>query len=625
MPPCFFPAGMPAQETRRSMPDGDPVSGVKAVRRRAVNLGPHDLEVTPLPGGGYAVRSPHALQPYPRTMTDRLERWAAERPETVYLAERAGDGWRKLTYGQALDATRRAAQGLVDRGCTPAAGVAILSENGIDHAILALAAQYAGIPYVPVSPPYSLLSTDFAKLRHVLKLFAPGLVYARDATRYARALASDVIPAGIPIVVSEGDVAGRAGERFERLLATPASGAIDAANTSITNDTVAKILFTSGSTGLPKGVINTQRMLCSNQQMNLQAFPFFSEELVMLDWSPWNHTAGSNQVFNMVLYNGGTLYIDDGKPTPAEFAKSLRNLRDVSPTVYFNVPRGYEELAEVLESDAELRGTFFRNLKMMWYAGAALSGPVFEHMRRLAIAQCGEEIMMTSGLGSTETAPSAMFANWYSDVSGNIGVPLPGIEMKLVPTGAKLELRLRGPNITPGYLHRDDLTRDAFDADGYYKMGDALKPLDPGDFSAGFLFDGRIAEDFKLSSGTWVNVGPLRIALLAQLQPVVRDLVICGQDQSYLAILMIPADFADIADPAAHAFVLERLETFAFAHPGSSTHVRRAIFLDRPPSIDAGEITDKGSLNPAVLRERRRDLVEHLYTTLEHSAVIAIG
>ena len=274
--------------------------------------------------------------------------------------------------------------------------------------------------------------------------------------------------------------------------------------------------------------------------MNVQAFPFFADELVMLDWSPWNHTAGSNQVFNMVLYNGGTLYIDDGKPTPAEFAKSLRNLRDVSPTVYFNVPRGYEELAGVLDGDAELRGTFFRSLKMMWYAGAALSGPVFEHMRRLAIAQCGEEIMMTSGLGSTETAPSATFANWYSDVSGNIGVPLPGIEMKLVPAGAKLEMRLRGPSITPGYLHRDDLTRAAFDEDGYYKMGDALKPLDPDDFSAGFLFDGRIGEDFKLSSGTWVSVGPLRIALLAQLQPVVRDLVICGQDQNYLAILMIP-------------------------------------------------------------------------------------
>jgi feruloyl-CoA synthase len=598
---------------------------VTTVRQRAVKLGPHDLDVTPLAGGGYAVRSPHALQSYPRTMTDRLEQWAAERPQQVYLAERSGDGWRTLTYAGALDATRRLAQALLDRGCTATAGVAILSENGIDHALLALAAQYAGIPYVPVSPPYSLLSTDFAKLRHVLSLFAPALVYAVDGARYARAFAGEVIPAALPVVVSTGTIEGRSTERFERLLETPVSPAVDAANALVTNDSVAKILFTSGSTGLPKGVINTQRMLCSNQQMNVQAFPFFAEDMVMLDWSPWNHTAGSNQVFNMALFNGGTLYIDDGKPTPAEFAKSLRNLRDVSPTVYFNVPRGYEELARVLDEDAGLRGTFFKRLKMMWYAGAALSGPVFEHMRRLAIAECGEEIMMTSGIGSTETAPSATFANWYSHVSGNVGVPLPGLEMKLVPAGAKLEMRLRGPSITPGYLHRDDLTRAAFDEDGFYKMGDGLKPLDPDDFSAGFVFDGRIGEDFKLDSGTWVSVGPLRTALVALLAPVVRDLVICGQDQPYLAMLMIPDAGVDPADPATRTFVLERLAAYAAAHPGSSTHVVRAIFLDRPPSIDAGEITDKGSLNNAVIRERRRDFVEHLYTSVDHPAVIAIA
>jgi feruloyl-CoA synthase len=272
-----------------------------------------------------------------------------------------------------------------------------------------------------------------------------------------------------------------------------------------------------------------------------------------------------------------------------------------------------------------LRGTFFRNLKMMWYAGAALSGPVFERMRRLAIETCGEEIMMTSGLGSTETAPSATFANWYSHVSGNIGVPLPGLEMKLVPAGTKLEMRLRGPSITPGYLHRDDLTRAAFDEDGYYKMGDGLKPLDPKDFSAGFVFDGRIGEDFKLSTGTWVSAGPLRIALLAQLAPVVRDVVICGQDQPHVALLMIPDAGVDVTDRAVHALVRERLAAYAAANPGSSTHAARAIFLDRPLSIDAGEITDKGSLNNAVIRERRHDFVGHLYGSLEHPSVIAIG
>jgi feruloyl-CoA synthase len=594
------------------------------VSQRRVNLGPHDLAVTPLAGGGFHVRSPHALQAYPRTMTDRLERWATERPQQIYLAERDGDGWRTLTYAAALDATRRIAQALLDRGCTANAGVAILSENGIDHALLALATQYAGIPYVPVSPPYSLLSTDFAKLRHVLSVFNPRLVYARDE-RYARAFSGDVIAAGLPVVVSNGAIPGRASEPFAQLLETAVTPAVAVANAAVTNDTVAKILFTSGSTGLPKGVINTQRMLCSNQQMNLQAFPFFAEEMVMLDWSPWNHTAGSNQVFNMALFNGGTLYIDDGKPTPADFGKSLRNLRDVSPTVYFNVPRGYEELAKILDDDAELRDTFFRKLKMMWYAGAALSGPVFEHMRRLGIRACGEEIMMTSGIGSTETAPSATFANWYSHVSGNIGVPLPGLEMKLVPAGAKLEMRLRGPSITPGYLHRDDLTRAAFDEDGYYKMGDGLKPLDPNDFSAGFLFDGRIGEDFKLSTGTWVSVGPLRTALLAQLAPAVKDLVICGQDRPYLALLLIADAGVDAADEDVRAFVRERLAAIAAANPGSSTHAARAIFLDRPPSIDAGEITDKGSLNSAIIREGRRDFVEHLYTGFEHPLVIAIA
>jgi feruloyl-CoA synthase len=611
-----------------------------AVRQRAVRLGPHDLSVTPLAGGTYLVRSPHALGPYARTVTDRLDTWAVERPDKTFLAERDGDGWRTLTYAQAHAAVLSTAQALLDRGCTPANGVAILSENGIDHALLAIAAQYIGIPYVPVSPPYSLLSSDFAKLRHVLSLFAPRLIYARDAARYGRAFAGDVIPAGLPVVFSEGALSDRACETFEQLSAVTATAAVAAANATVSNDTIAKILFTSGSTGLPKGVINTQRMLCANQQMNRQAFPFFTEDMMMLDWSPWNHTAGSNQVFNMVLYNGGTLYIDDGKPTPAEFAKSLRNLRDVSPSVYFNVPRGYEALAAVLDDDAGLCETFFRNLKMMWYAGAALSGPVFEHMRRLAIRTCGEEIMMTSGLGSTETAPSATFANWYSHVSGNIGVPLPGIELKLVPAGAKLEIRLRGPSITPGYLHRDDLTRDAFDEDGYYKMGDGIKPLDADDFSKGFLFDGRIGEDFKLATGTWVNVGPLRTQLQAQFQPVVRDLVLCGQDQGYLGMLMIPdvagaralaglpataSDAAVLAHPAVRAFVADGLAAFAATHPGSSTHVARAIFLDAPPSIDAGEITDKGSLNNAILRDRRSAFVEHLYTTIDNPAVIAIA
>ena len=550
------------------------------------------------------MRSPHALLPYPRTITDRLVHWAAAKPDAVFLAERgARADWRTIGYADTLDQVRRVAQGLIDRGCTAQRGVAILSENGIDHGVLALAAQYAGIPYVPVAPPYSLMSNDFAKLGLVLAIFAPGLIFTADESRYARALASDAMPAGVPIVTDLAALRAR----------TP-TAAVEAANTAVTADTVAKILFTSGSTGSPKGVINTQRMLCSNQQMNLQAFPFFADEMVLVDWSPWNHTAGSNQMFNMVLYNGGTLYIDEGKPVPGLFERSVRNLRDVAPTIYFNVPRGFEMLAQACDADAALRASFFRRLRMMWYAAATLSAPVFEKMRDLAIRECGEEIVMTSGLGSTETAPSALFANWHSDVSGNVGIPLPGLEMKLVPVNEKLEMRLRGPSITPGYLHRDDLTRDAFDEEGFYRMGDALLPLDPDDFSRGFLFNGRIGEDFKLATGTWVNVGPLRNALLGRLQPLVSDLVLCGHDRDFVTMLMF-ADPAELArfGPDAHGFIAASLAEFARENPGSSRHVVRAIFVDSPPSIDAGEITDKRSLNNGIVRERRRPLIDRLY------------
>ena len=579
-------------------------------RRREVRLGPHGLEVTPRADGSYLLRAPQPLAPYPRALTDLLARWARERPERTFLAERDGDGWRRISYAEAARAARALGQALLDRGCTAEHGLAILSENGIDHALLGLGAQLVGIPYAPISPPYSLLSTDFVKLRDVLGTFEPALVFARDVRRYGRALAA----------------VGHATLEFAELLAVEATAAVDEANARVGPDTVAKILFTSGSTGLPKGVINTQRMLCSNQQMNVQAFPFFGDDLVMLDWSPWNHTAGGNQIFGMVLFNGGTLFIDDGKPTPSEMWKTIRNLREIAPTVYFNVPRGFEDLARVLEIEPELRGTFFSRLRMMWYAGAALAAPVFDAMRRLATETCGEEVMMTSGLGSTETAPSLTFANWHSEVSGNIGIPLPGVEVKLVPSGAKLELRARGPSITPGYLRRPDLTVAAFDDEGFYKMGDALRPLDPADFSRGFLFDGRISEDFKLSTGTWVSVGPLRGRLLALLQPHVRDVVLCGADRDDLTMLMIPdpRDESGGHDPAVRAAIRARLHGFALENPGSSTHVRRAIFLDAPPSIDAGEITDKGSLNNATLRDRRRSLVERLYAEAPDPDVIAI-
>ena len=609
------------------------------IRRRRVALGPHDLDVTHRDDGTIVVRAKEPLGAYARAMPDRLVHWAAVRPTTTYLAERTADGedWRRLSYAQALVAVRACAQGLLDHGCTPERGVAILSANSIDHALVALAAQYAGVPYTPISTAYSLRSRDFAKLRHCLTLFEPALIFADDADAFAPAC-RDAVDAPVPLVVSRGALAGRATIALASLLATVPRAAVDTAYAALCGETVAKILFTSGSTGMPKGVINTQRMMCSNQQMSLQAFPFWADENVMLDWVPWNHTAGSNQTFNMMLANGGTMYIDDGKPTPSEFWKTLRNLREISPTIFFNVPRGYDELARALEADGSLRRTFFRRLKMMWYAGAALSAPIFDHMRRLAFEETGEEILMTSGLGSTETAPSALFANFYTDVSGNVGVPVPGIAMKLVPLDEKLELRFAGPSITPGYLKRDDLTAAAFDEEGYYKMGDAARPVDPHDFSRGFLFDGRIGEDFKLATGTWVSVGTLRTALIAALQPLVQDVIVCGADRGELALLLVgdangartvagDADLSDddaFAHPLVRGFVATALSTHVQHHPGSSTRVRRALFLDAPPSIDAGEITDKGSLNNAIVRARRAHLIERLYAADGHPHVIAI-
>jgi feruloyl-CoA synthase len=607
------------------------------IPRRALAFGPHDLTVEVGADGSYRFRSPHPLAAYPRAITDRLAHWAHERPTQLYLADRGLDGaWRPRTYADVLRDVRALGQALLDRGCTPEHGLTILAENSLEHALLALAAMYVGVPYTPISPPYATMSSDFAKLRYCLELFAPALVYAADGERFGRALTSDAVDPALSVVLGHGEIDGRATIPFADLLATSTTAAVDEANATIGPDTVAKILFTSGSTGMPKGVINTQRMLCSNQQMGVQSFPFWADGLVMLDWSPWNHTAGSNQVFNMVLYNGGTLYIDDGKPTPADWAKSLRNLRDVSPTVYFNVPRGYDVLARLLDDDAALRATFFRDLKMMWYAGAALSAPIFEQMRQLGIRETGEEILMTSGLGSTETAPSAFFANFYNDISGNIGVLQPGLEGKLVPVNEKLEIRVKGPSITPGYLHRPDLTAESFDDEGFYRMGDALVPVDPNDFSAGFLFDGRIGEDFKLATGTWVSVGTLRTAMIATLQPIVRDVVICGADRDFLTMLMVGDAHAarehagepQLTDSEAfdhakvRAFVSERLSAYARQHPGSSTRVMRAMFLDSPPSIDAGEITDKGSMNNANVRKRRAHLIELLYLS-GHPQVIS--
>jgi feruloyl-CoA synthase len=618
----------PVKERR---PEAAPAAPVRPVR-----LGPRDVTVERRRDGTIHLASPHALAPYPAKLTERLEHWAATVPERVFLAQRdAAGGWRKLTYAETLEKVRRIGAALLQRELSPERPIAILSGNDIEHALLGLAAMYIGVPYAPISPAYSLISQDFGKLRSIMELLTPGLVFTADGEPYRRAIEA-VVPPGVEVVVDRNPLASRPATLLQTWLAPTPTADADAANAKVGPDSIVKFLFTSGSTGTPKAVINTQRMWCSNQAMLVSQLAYFEDDPpVLVDWSPWHHTAGGNHDFGIVLYNGGTMYIDEGKPVPGLIETTVKNLREVAPAWYFTVPKGYEALLPFLRADAQLRNTFFRQLKVLWFAGAALSQSVFDQMQELALAACGERIMFLTGLGSTESAPMAIARMWQSKDSTNMGVPVPGVELKLVPCDDKLEARLRGPNIMPGYWRQRDLSAAAFDADGFYKLGDALRFQDPDDPSEGLLFDGRIAEDFKLATGTWVNVGPLRARLLAELEPYARDVVIAGADCNEIGALIFPhldacrrlaAD--GTADITADARVIEelraRLTAFAGGSTGSSNRVCRAILLDEPPLLDAGEMTDKGSINQRAVLTRRAGLVAELYAPEPSARVIVI-
>src|SRR5262245_5519431 len=602
---------------------------------RPVRLGPRDVVVERRADGTLHLTSPHPLAPYPEKLTERLEHWATTAPGRTYLAQRDATGnWRKVSYGEALAAVRRIGAALLARGLSAERPLAILSGNDIEHALLGLAAMYVGIPYAPVSPAYALISNDFGKLRYIFDLLTPGLVFAADGAAYRRAIEA-VVPPDAEVVVTRNPLPGRPSALFESLLA-PAAADADAAHAAVGPDTIAKFLFTSGSTGTPKAVINTQRMWCSNQAMILSQLAFFADDPpVIMDWSPWHHTAGGNHNFGFVLHNGGTFYIDEGKPAPGAIETTVKNLREVATNWYFTVPKGYEALLPHFRADEGLRKTFFGRLKVLWFAGAALSQSVFDEMQELALATCGERIMFLTGLGATESAPMAIARMWQSKDSTNMGVPVPGVELKLVPSGGKLEARLRGPNILPGYWRQPDLTAQAFDEDGFYRLGDALKFEEPGDPRAGLLFDGRVAEDFKLTTGTWVNVGPLRARLLAQLEPYARDVVIAGADRDEIGALIFPnleacrklaaGAAADVTSDARLRDELRaRLTAFARTSTGSSNRVGRAILLGEPPSLDAGEMTDKGSINQRAVLERRADLVAELYASGPSPRVLVI-
>jgi feruloyl-CoA synthase len=607
---------------------------------RPVRLGPASVEVERKPDGTILLRSPRALEPYPEKLTERLAHWGEAEPERIFLAQRDRTGaWRSVTYGATFASVRAIAAALLERELSPERPIAILSGNDIEHALLGLAAMHVGVPYAPISVPYSLVSRDFKKLKAIIEILAPGLVFAADGAAFAPAIAATV-PQDVEVAVTANPVSDRPMTPFTELLDARPTAAVEAAHAKVGPATVAKILFTSGSTGQPKGVINTQQMLCANQAMIRGGLAFLGdgEPPVLVDWLPWNHTYGSNHNFGLVLDGGGSLYIDEGKPMPGAIEATARNLRDIAPTIYFNVPKGFEMLLPHLSEDRALRERFFSRLKLMFYAGAGLSQHVHDAFQELAVKTVGERIMFLTSLGSTETAPAALACSWESEQIGNIGLPLPGLELKLVPNEGKLETRMRGPNITPGYWRAPALTAAAFDEEGFYKIGDALKFADAAEPAKGLLFDGRIAEDFKLATGTWVSVGPLRMAFITQCAPLVRDVVLAGPDRDELAALIIPdveacrkrapelPPDAAAAVVLAHPQVRKAFEQFlgALSDPrrGTSARIGRAILLAEPPSLDVGEVTDKGSINQRAVLAHRAALVEELYADPPSANVI---
>ena len=589
--------------------------------------------------GTHYLSADQALKEYPARITDRLQHWAEFSPDRIFMArrEKMADGstgdWKHITYAQTWDKAQRIAQALIDRRLSVERPVVILSENDLEHALLALGCLVAGVPFVPTSPPYSLVSQDYDKLRHVLKTVTPGLVFAADAARYGKAILTAVSP-DTEVVLTSGTLEGRFSTSFQDLQSTVPTQHVHAAMQATGPDTITKFLFTSGSTKLPKAVINTQRMWCANQQQMAQSMPVLAAEpLVLVDWLPWNHTFGGNHNFGMVVFHGGTLYIDDGKPTPALMAETLRNLREIAPTVYFNVPTGFEAIANAMKTDDVLRKKLLSRVKMFFYAGAALAQPVWDSLFEAQEKEVGERIVMTTGLGMTESGPFAIFVTNPNVKAGDLGVPTPGMELKLVDMGGKTEVRYKGPNITPGYWRAPAETAEAFDEEGFFSTGDAVKWIDETDIHLGLRFDGRIAEDFKLATGTFVSVGPLRAKIVAAGAPYIQDVVLTGINLKEIGAMVFPTQAVrslsgldatvPMADVLSSAPVIAHFQTvidsLALGATGSASRIARMCLLAEPPTIDRSEVTDKGSINQRAVLTHRAETVEALHADTLHT------
>ncbi|OJF99836.1 feruloyl-CoA synthase [Rhizobium sp. 58] len=599
--------------------------------REKVKLWSPNLDWEQRSDGTLIVRRQDPLGSYPRCMTERFVHWAESDPDRVWMAARVDDGrWRKVTYGAALDMIRCIGQSLLDLGLSLDRPLLIISENTIEHALIALGAQHVGIPSAAVTPAYATADPGYSKLRDIARQMTPGAVFTEDGLAFEQPIGA-VFSIGLPVIsVRNPAPTRRSSMPFGELLESQPRRDVDRAYLAIGPDTVAKFLFTSGTTGTPKAVTQTQRMLCANQEMVADCYAFLRDEPpIIIDWAPWTHTAAGNKVFNLVIYNGGTFYLDRGKPTPALIHETIANLGEISPNWYFNVPAGYEMLVDAMRRDEGLRDSFFRNLKILMYAGASMAQHTWDALLELSVKATGGQVLICTGLGSTETGPFALFCTEPQDKPGNIGIPAQGITLKLVPIEDKYELRLKGPNITPGYWRDARLTTEAFDEEGFYMIGDAVRLAVPGDPTGGFYFEGRTAENFKLRTGTWVSVGKIRADLVDQFGGLIRDVVITGEDRAELGALIIPVPDAlrdaltgadDLsheamyAHPDVRALLAARLAEHQRRASASSTRVMRLLLLHEPPRPDRGEITDKGSLNQRALRAYRADLIEELYT-----------